>query len=120
MEIRGTSCILYVHKHIDTFPRDDEYGCAQYDDEGVHEEHNIWGSADLQTSLQSSLTKEGPGDVRTPWGFTLARVGSCVGKYYTSIVVQDWRPPLNEIKIRPKSIIACICICMTSYSGVTY
>ena len=27
---RGTSCILYVHKHRTTSPRDDECGCAQY------------------------------------------------------------------------------------------
>ena len=32
-----------------------------------------WGSADLRTSLQINLT-EGPGGVRAPWGFTLARV----------------------------------------------
>ena len=35
MEIRGTSYMLYVHKHRDTFPTDDECGRAQYDDEGV-------------------------------------------------------------------------------------
>ena len=60
--------MLYVHKHMDTFPRDDEYGCAQYDDEGVHGEHNIWGSADLRTPLQGSLTREGLGDGANPLG----------------------------------------------------
>ena len=30
---RETSCILYVHKHRATSPRDDECGRAQYDDE---------------------------------------------------------------------------------------
>ena len=33
----------------------------------------LWGSADLQTSLQISLTR-GSRDVRAPWGLTLARV----------------------------------------------
>ena len=61
MDIRLTSYILYVHKHRDTSPRDDECGCAhyhdececahyddececaQYDDEGVHEAHDTIG-----------------------------------------------------------------------------
>ena len=30
MGFRGTSCILYVHKHRTTSPRDDECGHAQY------------------------------------------------------------------------------------------
>ena len=51
---RGASCILYVHKHRATSPRDDECGRAPYDerecaqvrmhtDEGVHEVHNTMG-----------------------------------------------------------------------------
>ena len=40
MVIRGTSCILYVHKHRDVFPRDDERGRAQYDEQGVHKKHD--------------------------------------------------------------------------------
>ena len=32
--------MLYVHKHKDTFPWDDECRCTQYDDEGVHEAHD--------------------------------------------------------------------------------
>ena len=75
MGIRGISCILYVHKHSDTSPRDDECGHAQYDDEGVHGQHDTRGSTALRTLLQSSLTREGLGGVRVPWGFTLTRVG---------------------------------------------
>ena len=63
MRFRGTLGMLYVHKHRTTFPRDDECGCAQYDDEGVHEVHDIRGSTDLQTSLQICLTREGLGGV---------------------------------------------------------
>ena len=51
MKFRETSCMLYVHKHRDTSPRDDECGRAQYDDEGVYEEHDTRGSADLRMSL---------------------------------------------------------------------
>ena len=40
MNIRGTSCILYVHKHRDTSSRDDECGRSQYDELGVYEEHD--------------------------------------------------------------------------------
>jgi len=52
MDFRGTTCILYVHKHRATSPRDDECGRVQYDDEcervlarmrtdeGVHEAHD--------------------------------------------------------------------------------
>ena len=51
---RGTSCILYVHKHRAISPRDDECGRAPYDerecaqvgmhtDEGVHEAHDTMG-----------------------------------------------------------------------------
>ena len=49
MDIRGTSCILYVNKHRDNSPTDDECGhaqynyecdCAQYDDQGVHKVHD--------------------------------------------------------------------------------
>ena len=52
MGFRGTSCMLYVHKHKATSLRDDECGhaqyddeceCAQYDDEGVHEAHDTMG-----------------------------------------------------------------------------
>ena len=55
MDLKGTSCILYVHKHRATFPRDDECERAQYDDEckcararmrtdeGVHEAHDTMG-----------------------------------------------------------------------------
>ena len=43
IDIRGTSCILYVHKHEDTSPRDDECGRAQYAEQGVHEEHDTMG-----------------------------------------------------------------------------
>ena len=46
--------------------------------------------------------------------------GSYVEKYYTSIVVRDWRPPVDEIEIGLKSMIACVCICMAPYNGVTY
>ena len=52
--LRGTSCILYVHKHRATSPRDDECRCVPYDergrtqvrmhtDEGVHEVHDTMG-----------------------------------------------------------------------------
>ena len=36
MGIRGISCMLYVHNHRDTSPKDDECGCAQYDE---HDDH---------------------------------------------------------------------------------
>ena len=50
MEIRGTSCMLYVYKHKDTSSTDDECGCAQYDDEqGDHGEHDTRGFTDLRT-----------------------------------------------------------------------
>ena len=42
---------VVVHKHRDTFPRDDECGRAQYVDKGVHGEHDTRGFADLRTSL---------------------------------------------------------------------
>ena len=51
MRIKGTSCMLYVHKHRDTSSRDGECGHAQYDDEGVHGKHDIEDSADFRTSL---------------------------------------------------------------------
>ena len=82
MDVRVTSCILYVHKHIDTSPRDDECGrapyddeceCAQYDDEGVHEAHDTRGSLDLRTSLQINLIRGSKG-CASVLGFTLARV----------------------------------------------
>ena len=54
-----------MHEHRDTFPGDDECRCAQYDDEGVHGEHDTRGSTDLRMSLQTTpLTREGPGGVR--------------------------------------------------------
>ena len=77
------------------------------------------GSIDLQMSLQSSLTREGLGGVRA-LKIRTRSYGSYVGKYYTSIVVRDWRPPLDEIEIGSKSMIACVCICMAPYNGVTY
>ena len=54
IQVRGTSCILYVHKHRATSPRDDECGRAPYDehecahvrthtDEGVHKAHDTMG-----------------------------------------------------------------------------
>ena len=33
MDVRGISCILYVHKHRDTSPKDDECRLTHYDDE---------------------------------------------------------------------------------------
>ena len=57
--------MLYVHKHRTTSPRDDEYRCAQYDEQDDHEEHDTRSSTDLRTSLHiASLTREGPGGVR--------------------------------------------------------
>ena len=44
--LRGTSCILYVHKHRATSPRDDERECARVrmcTDEGFHEAHDTMG-----------------------------------------------------------------------------
>ena len=44
--LKGTSCILYVHKHRSISPRDDEYGRAQvrmHTNEGVHEVHDTMG-----------------------------------------------------------------------------
>ena len=72
-------------------------------------------SANLQTSLHISVTREGPGGVRAHLEIHTRTCRSCVGKYYSFIVVRDWRPPLDEIEIDPKSMIACVCICMTSY-----
>ena len=66
------------------------------------------------------VTRKGLGGVRAHLGIYTRTCGSCVGKYYTSIVVQGWRPPLDGIDIGSKSMIACVCICMASYSGVTY
>ena len=34
--------------------------------------------------------------------------------------ILNWKPLLDEIEIGPKSMIACVCICMTPYSGLTY
>ena len=61
--------MLYVHKHMNTSPRDDNCGRSQYDEHDDHGELDIKGSADLWTSLQTaSLTErvqgvcEPPGD----------------------------------------------------------
>ena len=67
--------MLYVHKHRATSPRDDECRRAQYDEQGDHGEHDTRGSVDLRTSLQSSLTREGPGGVLAFSRFTLTRAG---------------------------------------------
>ena len=72
MGIRGTSCMLYIYKHKDTSPKQNDCGCAQYDEHGDHGEHDTRDFADLRTSLQTaSLTKrvqgvcEPPGDSRS-------------------------------------------------------
>ena len=51
MGFRGTSCMLYVHKHRATSLIDDECGYAQYNDEGVHEAHATRGTTELRRSL---------------------------------------------------------------------
>ena len=104
--------MLCVYKHRNTFNRDDEFGREQYDDESDHGKHDSRGSANLRRSLQSSLTREGLGGVRSLWGFTFARVGR-VSKHYTSIVVRDWRLLPDEIEIGPMSMIAYVYISMT-------
>ena len=80
------SCILYVHKHRDTSPRDDECERRQYDDECECEQyndevHDIRGSADLRTSLQISLTRGFRG-CASALGIHTRTCG--IGKYYTS------------------------------------
>ena len=47
IEIRGTSCMLNVHKPRDTSPRDDECRRAQYDEQGVHRENDTKVSTDV-------------------------------------------------------------------------
>ena len=42
MEFRGTSCMLYIHKHRDTSP-ETWVRRTLYDDEGVHGEHDTKG-----------------------------------------------------------------------------
>jgi len=99
---RGTSCILYVHKHRATSPRDDECGRAPYDERGrtpydececarcectqmrvFMKRMTLWGSANLRTLLQISLTRGSRGCAST-LGIHSRTCESCVGKYYTS------------------------------------
>ena len=119
MEFRGNSCMLYVQKHRDTFSETMSVDAHNMMMRVFMGSMTPRGSIDLQMSLQSSLTREGLGGVRALKIHTRT-YGSYVGKYYTSIVVRDWRPPLDEIEIGPKSMIACVCICMAPYNGVTY
>ena len=87
MSADRTSCMLYVHKHRDTSPRDVECGRAQYDDEGVRAEHDTRGSVDFQTSLQTASLTERVQGYASPLGIHTHTCGSYVGKYYTFIVV---------------------------------
>ena len=52
-------------------------------DEGVHEVHTLWGSADIRTSLHISLTRGSRGCV-SALGIHTHTCESCVGKYYTT------------------------------------
>lgn len=57
--------MLCVYKHRDTSLYDDECECTQYNNESVYGEHDIRGSADLWSLLQTaSLTRDDPRGVR--------------------------------------------------------
>ena len=80
------ACCMFIS--IGMLPhRDDECGHVQYDDLGVHGEHDTSDSTDLQTSLQIRLTREGPWGVQDHREIHTCMCGSGVRKYYTSIVV---------------------------------
>ena len=84
-----------------------------YDDE-CYIEHAIWWCC------YKLVTREGLEGVWAPLRTHTRTCVLCVGTYYTSIVVRDWRTPLDEIGICLKSMITCVCICMAPYSAVTY
>ena len=75
VDIRGISCMLYVHKHRDTSSKTMSADAHSMMMSVFMGSMTPRGSADLQTSLQISLTGEGPGGVQAPWEFTLACVG---------------------------------------------
>ena len=75
IEIRGTSCMLYVHKHRDTSPDTMSADAQSMMIRVFMGSMTLRGSADLQTSLQISLTREGLGVVRVPKNSHSARVG---------------------------------------------
>ena len=53
----------------------------------------LWGSADLRTSLQISLTRESKGCANA-LGIHTRTCGSCVGKYYTSNLTETGGHPM--------------------------
>ena len=110
--------MLYVHKHRDTFSETMSVDAHNMMMRVFMGSMTPRGSIDLQMSLQSSLTREGLGGVRAQKIHTRT-YGSYVGKYYTSIVVRDWRPPLeNRDRSQEHN---CMCLHLHHpYNGVTY
>ena len=116
MEIRGISCMLYVHKHWDTSPKTmspDAYSMLMRVFMGSMTPR---GSADLRTSIHISLTREDPGGVRAPQRFTLAHVDRVQGSTTHPRQSKIGGHP-QRIEIGPKSMSACFCINMTSVVG---
>ena len=94
-------------RSIGESPRDDKCGCTQYDDGSVHEAHDTRGSADLQTSLQISLTREGPRGVRAHLGIYTHTCGPCVEKYYISNLSEIGGHPICHIIFQVKARRNC-------------
>ena len=61
MEIRGTSCMLYVYKHRDTYPETMSTDAHSMMMRVFMGSITPRGFADFLMSLQISLTKKGPG-----------------------------------------------------------
>ena len=124
MEIRGISCMLYVHKHKDTSPETmspNPYSILMRVFMGSMK---LRDSIDLRTSIQISLTREDPGAVQAPQRFTLARVGRVQRKTTYPQQSETGGHP-QRIEIGPNYISIVVRDCMSlhqhdPYSGVTY
>ena len=106
VRFRGTSCILYVHKHrlllLEMMSADahrmmsaNAHRCKCTQMRVLTRHMTLCGSTDLQMSLQISLTRGSRGCASALGIHTLA-CESCVGKYYISNLFETIHHPYDD------------------------